>query len=138
VNLFVIGAVASMLFAGGWRVPLLGLAAQDAHWYWQLLGFGVFLLKILAFIFVIIWIRWTLPRFRVDQMMNLCWKFFIPISFACFVGVLGYVWLVPHWAQIGVRFATFAVGGLAPLYYFFRKVQYNRSRYQELKLNPLL
>jgi NADH:ubiquinone oxidoreductase subunit H len=138
VNLFVIGAVASMLFCGGWRVPLLGLAAQDAHWYWQLLGFGVFLLKILAFIFVIIWIRWTLPRFRVDQMMNLCWKFFIPISFACFVGVLGYVWLVPHWAQLAVRFATFAVGGLVPLYYFFRKVRYNRSRYQELNLNPLL
>jgi NADH-quinone oxidoreductase subunit H len=87
---------------------------------------------------VIIWIRWTLPRFRVDQMMNLCWKFFIPISFACFVGVLGYVWLVPHWAQLAVRFATFAVGGLVPLYYFFRKVRYNRSRYQELNLNPLL
>ena len=138
VNLFVIGAVAAMLFCGGWRIPLLDMAKQDASAWLQLAGFGVFLAKIIFFVFVIIWIRWTLPRFRVDQMMNLCWKFFIPISFACFVGVLAFVWLVPPGAQMIVHYLTFAVGGLIPAYLFIRRVQYNRSRYQELKLNPLL
>ncbi len=138
VNLFVIGAIAGMLFCGGWRIPGISLAEQDLHGYWQLVGAGLFLAKIIGFIFIIIWIRWTLPRFRVDQMMNLCWKFFIPISFACFVGVLSLVWLLPGWADISLRFATFAVGGVVPLVIFFKKVQYNRARYQELRLNPLL
>jgi NADH-quinone oxidoreductase subunit H len=138
VNLFVIGAVAGMLFCGGWRIPGMGVETQDMHWYWQALGAALYLGKILFFIFVIIWIRWTLPRFRVDQMMNLCWKFFIPISFACFVGVLLFAWVAPWWLQVGVRWLTFLVGGVAPLVFFLRKVQYNRSRFQELKLNPLL
>src|SRR5207245_4325548 len=58
VNIFVIGAVAGMLFCGGWRIPGMMLGTQDAHWYWQLLGFGLFLAKIIGFVFVIIWIRW--------------------------------------------------------------------------------
>ena len=137
VNLFVIGAVAGTLFCGGWRIPHLALAAQDAHWYWQLAGFGLFLVKILAFVFVIIWIRWTLPRFRVDQMMNLCWKYFIPISFACF-GVLAFSWLAPSWLDQAVRWLTFVVGGVVPFGLFIARVRYNRSRYRELNLNPLL
>ncbi len=138
VNLFVIGAVAGMLFCGGWLIPGLTLAQQDAHWYWQLVGFGLYLAKILVFVFIIIWIRWTLPRFRVDQMMNLCWKFFIPISFACFVAVLAWAWIAPPWLDMAVRVLTFVVGGVVPAFIFIRRVQYNRSRYRELKLNPLL
>ena len=90
----IIGAVGTTLFMGGWRVPhdTVGMMVEHAHWWLDLVGFGLFpSLKDIAFIFVIIWIRWTLPRFRVDQMMNLCcWKYFIPGSFVCFVGVLGW------------------------------------------------
>ncbi|MSP60754.1 MAG: NADH-quinone oxidoreductase subunit NuoH [Myxococcales bacterium] len=138
VNLFVIGAVAGTLFLGGWRIPGVSLASQDASGWLQLAGFLVFLFKILTIVFVIIWIRWTLPRFRVDQMMNLCWKFFIPISFALFIGTLVFIWLLPPWLDMAVRIVTFLVGGCAPTYIFIKKVQYNRSRYQELRLNPLL
>ena len=138
VNLFVIGTVAGTLFLGGWRIPHVLPSVQDASGWLQLLGFAIFLLKILAIIFVIIWIRWTLPRFRVDQMMNLCWKFFIPISFACFVGTLLLTWIAPNWLDLGIRVVTFVVGGCAPLYVFIQKVRGNRSRYQELRLNPLL
>lgn len=54
------------------------------------LQFGIFVGKTLALVFVVIQLRWTLPRIRVDQMMTLCWKYLVPISFVCMLGVL--VW----------------------------------------------
>jgi NADH-quinone oxidoreductase subunit H len=48
----------------------------------------VFTVKTLALVTVIIWIRWTLPRIRIDQMMNLCWKYLVPGAFATFVFTL--------------------------------------------------
>ncbi|MEQ8272496.1 MAG: complex I subunit 1 family protein [Deltaproteobacteria bacterium] len=54
------------------------------------LQFGVFVAKTLGLVFIVIQLRWTLPRIRVDQMMTLCWKYLVPISFACMLGVL--VW----------------------------------------------
>src|SRR5262245_51540342 len=72
---------------------------------------GVFMAKSLALVFVVIQLRWTLPRLRVDQMMTLCWKYLVPISFACMLGVL-LLELVYHavpaleylvrWAMFGV------------------------------------
>jgi NADH-quinone oxidoreductase subunit H len=47
-----------------------------------LLGMGVLFLKIFAFIFFFMWVRWTIPRFRYDQLMNLGWKILIPLAIA--------------------------------------------------------
>jgi NADH-quinone oxidoreductase subunit H len=47
-----------------------------------LIGMGVLLLKIFAFIFFFMWVRWTVPRFRYDQLMNLGWKVLIPLAIA--------------------------------------------------------
>lgn len=59
------------------------------------LQLGVFVAKSLALVFIIIQLRWTLPRLRVDQMMVLCWKYLVPVSFACVLGTL--IWeLVIH------------------------------------------
>src|SRR5262249_46876471 len=93
VNLFIIGAVATMLFLGGWKLPFVTPAMMEKYFLLDVLGLLVFMAKDIFIIFVIIWIRWTLPRFRVDQMMNLCWKYFIPFSFVGFVGILAYAWL---------------------------------------------
>ena len=101
-------------------------------------GFTLFILKDIAIIFVIIWIRWTLPRFRVDQMMNLCWKYFIPISFGNFVMVLAWAWLAPHWADVGMRWAMFAVFGLLFTGWFISRVLFNRKQYSDLVLNDAL
>jgi NADH-quinone oxidoreductase subunit H len=138
VNLFVIGAAASMLFLGGWRVPFVSQQMIENNGWWDLLGFVVFLLKDIAIIFVIIWIRWTLPRFRVDQMMNLCWKYFIPTSFACFLGAVAWSWLAPHWADMAMRYLMFAVFGLAFSVWFASRVLYNRRQYSDLVLNEKL
>jgi NADH-quinone oxidoreductase subunit H len=86
VNLFVIGAAASMLFLGGWNIPMVtDMGMLEQHWWWDALGFAIFIVKDIAIIFVIIWIRWTLPRFRYDQLMALGWKFMLPTALAYIV-----------------------------------------------------
>ncbi|MDP4241996.1 MAG: NADH-quinone oxidoreductase subunit H [Bacteroidota bacterium] len=78
-SMFAVGAVASVLFLGGWQSPFGGSSiVGDANG--PLIGFGWFVLKGLSFVFVQIWIRWTLPRLRVDQVMHICWKVLIPFS----------------------------------------------------------
>jgi NADH-quinone oxidoreductase subunit H len=138
VNIAVIGAVGTLLFLGGWRLPLVSDATLAAHPWLDAVGFVVFALKDVAIVFVVIWIRWTLPRFRVDQMMSLCWTYFIPFAFACFVGELLWVWLVPALAAriaAGVLFAVFGVGLSA---WFLGRVRDNARRYQDLALNDAL
>jgi len=98
-NLWIMGAIATTLFLGGWQIP--GVTAQDwaalrgagafPAWGWwglQLVSLGVFAAKTLVLVTVIIWIRWTLPRIRVDQMMNLCWKYLVPGGFAAMLFTL--------------------------------------------------
>ncbi|QSR88190.1 complex I subunit 1/NuoH family protein [Methylacidiphilum caldifontis] len=67
------------LFLGGWSLPL-GFLSEGKSLGIILLQALVFLLKILVFLFLFIWIRWTLPRFRYDQLMNLGWKIFLPLA----------------------------------------------------------
>ncbi len=68
LNLFLVSAVAVTLFLGGWHGPFL------PSWLW-------FLLKAFLIVFVIIWFKWTYPRLRVDQLMEFCWKFLLPLAF---------------------------------------------------------
>jgi NADH-quinone oxidoreductase subunit H len=76
--MFLVGGIATTLFLGGWNGFLP----------WQIIpGPIVFVLKSLFIVFVIIWLRWTLPRLRVDQLMYMCWKVLLPISFICLLGV---------------------------------------------------
>lgn len=87
-NLFVIGAVATVAFLGGWKVPFL---AQES-WARPPLEVLCFLAKSFVWVFVLIWVRWTLPRLRVDQLMALCWKYLIPISLVNLTGAA--IWMV--------------------------------------------
>jgi NADH-quinone oxidoreductase subunit H len=79
-------AVAVLLFLGGWNplpwVPLAPLIADLPVWLGGLIGVGVFMGKVFAFIFFFMWVRWTLPRFRYDQVMTLGWKKLLPLSIA--------------------------------------------------------
>ncbi|MBA9076528.1 NADH-quinone oxidoreductase subunit NuoH [Rufibacter quisquiliarum] len=79
VNIFVASAVMATLYFGGYNFPFmydLGLP----HNVVTILGTVVLFVKILLFIFFFMWVRWTLPRFRYDQLMNLGWKILIPLS----------------------------------------------------------
>lgn len=75
-NMFVVSAVAVVLFFGGWHSPIPGVmegAFGGVFW---------FTMKGLVFVFLQIWLRWTLPRLRVDQLMYVCWKVLTPFSLA--------------------------------------------------------
>jgi NADH-quinone oxidoreductase subunit H len=83
INMFVSSAVMATLYFGGYNYPgmdfmnnLLGPT------FGPLLGMGVLFIKIFAFIFFFMWVRWTIPRFRYDQLMNLGWKVLIPLAIA--------------------------------------------------------
>jgi NADH-quinone oxidoreductase subunit H len=79
INMFISAAVVSTLYFGGYNMPFiadLGLPPNVV----TLLGTAFFFMKILFMIFLFMWIRWTLPRFRYDQLMNLGWKGLIPLA----------------------------------------------------------
>jgi NADH-quinone oxidoreductase subunit H len=117
-NLWVMAAVAVTLFFGGWQVPFAGAevfaAAKGtgavpglAWWGLQILSMGVFAVKTLFVLNLIVWVRWTLPRIRVDQMMVLCWKYLVPFAFAAFVATL--LWQI---LLVRVPQARLATGGV--------------------------
>jgi len=80
-NMFLVCAIATTLFLGGWHGPMIlttsstGLLANVYQLCW-------FLVKAYGLLVVMIWIRWTFPRVRFDQLLNFCWKVLIPISMA--------------------------------------------------------
>ena len=77
MHMIVGSAVAVTLFLGGWH--FFGLETVGGPFWSGVISFGIFFAKTAFFLFVFIWVRWTLPRFRYDQLMNLGWKFLLPV-----------------------------------------------------------
>jgi NADH-quinone oxidoreductase subunit H len=83
INMFVSSAVMATLYFGGYNYPGMDFVNSLIGPTWgPLFGMGVLFLKIFAFIFFFMWVRWTIPRFRYDQLMNLGWKVLIPLAIA--------------------------------------------------------
>lgn len=85
INMFVSSAVMAGFYFGGYNFPFAHefyqwLGLQEGSWLISLIGFGAYFTKTLIFISVFMWIRWTIPRFRYDQLMNLGWKALLPLS----------------------------------------------------------
>jgi NADH-quinone oxidoreductase subunit H len=76
-NMITVACLASLLFLGGWHGPLFG-----PPWLQSILPVFWFVLRVFGFLFVYIWIRGTLPRFRYDQLMAFGWKFLLPLAIA--------------------------------------------------------
>ncbi len=79
INMFISSVIMATLFFGGYDIPFVNEADYNQN---LMAGLGVLALmaKVVCFIFLFMWVRWTIPRFRYDQLMNLGWRILIPIS----------------------------------------------------------
>ena len=119
-NLWVMSALAVTMFLGGWQIPGLSPERFDALTggmgvVAEIASLLIFALKTLFFVFVVMWLRWTLPRIRIDQMMTMCWKYLVPASF---VGVLFVaVWMLivnaMPWLGVAMRFTLTALAAVS-------------------------
>jgi NADH-quinone oxidoreductase subunit H len=114
---FTMSSLTTVLFVGGWGSPFSawfdsGQSLAGIPFISGLLGSGIhwLLLKVFLFIFVFYWLRWTLPRFRYDQLMGLCWKVFLPTILAniLVLGILKLIFFPPP--PPGVPLAQHAAG----------------------------
>lgn len=84
VSMFVLSVLCATVFFGGWQIPFVPheymVQVFGNDWIPALLGHVMLLLKSAFFMFVYVWVRWTLPRFRYDQLMSLGWKFMLPVG----------------------------------------------------------
>ncbi len=80
-NMFISSAILAILYFGGYNYPGMQWMVDNVGVNTgNLIGIGVLFIKICGFIFFYMWVRWTIPRFRYDQLMNLGWKILIPLS----------------------------------------------------------
>src|SRR5687768_16162517 len=85
-NMATSSALMATIFFGGWDIPFTTVDnTTGVSFLMLLLSIAIFMAKTLFFIFVFIWIRWTLPRFRYDQLMSLGWKFMLPMALSYIV-----------------------------------------------------
>jgi len=90
LGMFAVSGLAVTLFLGGWHAPVRVLEFVPSYiWFFA---------KLSALLFVYVWLRATLPRTRVDQMMNVAWKFMLPMAFTCIVAAA--IW---HYAGRGMH-----------------------------------
>jgi NADH-quinone oxidoreductase subunit H len=84
VSMFVLSCLASTVFLGGWQIPFFDVRTLDElvgfPGVGALIGFGSLLMKAAFFMWLYVWVRWTIPRFRYDQLMSLGWKYMIPLG----------------------------------------------------------
>jgi len=108
-SMFTISALAVLLFFGGWNgpIPIFQMAGwayeQGDSWAFtgmiaNLFGLLNFLLKTVFFVVIMMWVRWTLPRLRIDQVITTCLKYCVPIVSVCFVGALA--WTAAGWPSV--------------------------------------
>src|ERR1041385_737271 len=80
INMFTVSMLATTLFWGGWNVPFLDLLLTRGSFLFGLVSAIAFIVKICVFLFIYIWLRGTLPRFRFDQLMSFGWKILLPLA----------------------------------------------------------
>lgn len=94
VNMFTVSVMIVVLFLGGWYIPGLSYIFEVGSIPYALASHVGFLLKIFFFLFLYIWIRGTLPRFRFDQLMTFGWKFLLPVAIANVIVTIIVVYLM--------------------------------------------
>jgi NADH-quinone oxidoreductase subunit H len=93
-NMFAVSAIVVALFLGGYQSPIGYIGNLiGAKWMIPIEQFSWFTIKGVFFVFVQMWLRWTLPRVRVDQLMTISWKYLIPIAFVNLI-IIGFITLL--------------------------------------------
>jgi len=115
-GMFAISGLAVTLFLGGWQAPF-GFLQWIPSYAW-------FFAKLCLLLFVFIWIRGTLPRTRVDQVMNFAWKFMLPMAFACIIAAA--VW---HYQGHGLRGWLWSAAVIAAVYFALSYFLESRKRF---------
>jgi NADH-quinone oxidoreductase subunit H len=112
--MFVVGSIQTALFLGGWNDPFGIIGHYYSQWIadpaahrnslivLNLIAIGIFITKALGIVFVQMWIRWTLPRPRIDQVLYACVKVLIPAACVLLLGAALWELLVPSWHQAGL------------------------------------
>ena len=124
-NTWIAAAVGTIVFLGGWQIPFVDPSEINGFWL-EALSLVVFFAKTLCLVFVIIQLRWTLPRVRVDQMMTMCWKYLVPIAFGGSMLVILWMWVLP-WDSTPALIARIlmTIFGAGLVFTYFARVYYN-------------
>jgi NADH-quinone oxidoreductase subunit H len=115
-SMFAVSGIASILFLGGWHTglpigeltKLLGGSSTLGFIVGNVINVVVFIAKGWVLVFVMMWVRWTLPRLRIDQVMMTCLKYFLPISCVLLLGVSLWLTFVPEVIQQYLKFVIAA------------------------------
>jgi NADH-quinone oxidoreductase subunit H len=108
-SMVVVSGIANCMFLGGWSLGLpFELADVLGPILGNLLNVIIFIFKCWFLVFIMMWVRWTLPRLRIDQVMMTCLKYILPISCVLLVGVSLWRLIIPELAQLYFRWVLFA------------------------------
>ncbi len=95
-EVFVMSSVVTALYLGGWHFPFIDIESLGFTMPVALvvvIQLTTYLVKTLSLVFVVMWLRWTLPRLRVDQLMGFCWKGLVPLAFFNLTGTALWMWI---------------------------------------------
>lgn len=137
-NLYIMSALMTALFLGGWQVPGVPAPVMAQSIPLTVLGWAFFTAKALFLVFVVIWLRWTLPRIRVDQLMVVCWKYLVPLGALVFLGAAAWGVFVRGLAEVAASVTMFGVGVLLVVVFVRKVVRTLRQGPFEVSLNPFL
>lgn len=123
-SMFAVSGIAVLMFLGGWSLgipfELTNMFGEGSTLGWMVgnvINVIVFIAKCWFLVFVMMWVRWTLPRLRIDQVMMICWKYIVPLGCVLIAGVSLWILIVPAPVQTIVRFVLFG-GSIAALVMF--------------------
>jgi NADH-quinone oxidoreductase subunit H len=113
-NMVTVSSMVASLFFGGWDIPFTSWDQTHAGLIVSLLTFMAFFAKVFFFLFLFMWIRWTLPRFRFDQLMALGWKVMIPLALAYVMVIAVAIYLIEDVLHVGsIRVEQLVLGGVS-------------------------
>jgi NADH-quinone oxidoreductase subunit H len=137
-SMFAVSGIAALMYLGGWSIGvpwewtdffsfLTIYELPIGVWIGNLINVIVFIGKCWFLVFVMMWIRWTLPRLRIDQVMMVCWKYIVPMGCVLIVGVSLWVLIVPGWLQRIVQLALAGATGFGVVMFILTILRLSRT-----------